>query len=410
MRRFVEAGQFEQAWRAAQAQPQLVGDVHFDFLYGVAAVNVGRVAEGLLALERHLAAVPANDRARLELARGYFLLGEYARARSEFEFVLRYNPPAGVRANIAGFLQAMQVREATDRRATARVYAELGAGRDNNVNGGTFRDELQLVFGNVSLVGSPSQQVADDFAQLALGGQQVLRVSNRLSVFGGVDLDHRANREQSLYDQTNGAVNIGFTNLAGQALWRATLAASQLRVGGDRYRDLLSLGVDANWSPGPDSSLMAFVQYGEQRHAAAEEVRDGRGTTLGAMFTRSFGGVASAPSVGLRLSWTQEKNLRLRRDLDREMPLLRLFASFAPAERLRIAVGLTAWQQRYGAADIGFGSVRRDTGSSVDLVASLAIDERWSLRAEAATWRNRSNQDLYDSNRRAASLKLRYQF
>src|SRR5687768_7354492 len=114
LRRQVEASQFEQAWATAQANPQLIGDVHFDFLYGVAAINTGRVAEGLLALERHLAAVPANDRARLELARGYFLLGDYPRARAEFDFVLRYNPPAGVRNNIAGFLQAMQAREAGD--------------------------------------------------------------------------------------------------------------------------------------------------------------------------------------------------------------------------------------------------------------------------------------------------------
>ena len=124
IRRQVEASQFGPAYATAQANPQLIGDVHFDFLYGVAAINVGRVPEGLLALERHLAAVPANDRARLELARGYFLLGEYTRARSEFEFVLRYNPPAGVKSNIAGFLQAMQTREAADRRATARFYAE----------------------------------------------------------------------------------------------------------------------------------------------------------------------------------------------------------------------------------------------------------------------------------------------
>jgi tetratricopeptide (TPR) repeat protein len=117
IRRQVESSQFDQAYQTAQSNPQLHGDVHFDFLYGVAAINVGRVAEGVLALERHLAAVPANDRARLELARGYYLVGEYARARSEFEFVLRYNPPAGVRENIARYLQAMALRENASRAA-----------------------------------------------------------------------------------------------------------------------------------------------------------------------------------------------------------------------------------------------------------------------------------------------------
>lgn len=410
MRRQVEASQFEQAWATAQANPQLLGDVHFDFLYGVAAINVGRIPDGLLALERHLAAVPANDRARLELARGYFLLGEYTRARAEFEFVLRYNPPAGVRANINGFLQAMQVRESADRRATARLYAEAGIGHDTNVNGGTFRDELQLVFGNVSLVGSPSRQVPDDFVQAAVGGQQLLRVTNRLSVFAGADLDHRANVDERAYDLTTAGGYVGLTQLGAGALWRLTLGSTRLMVGGNRYRDTMQLAAEANVTLSPESSFMGFTQYAEQRHAVADEVRDARAVTLGGMFTRAFGDLPGSPTVGLRVSWTQEQNLRLRSDLDRDMPLVRLFASVAPLPQLRLAVGLTASRQKYGNVDIGFGTVRRDDALSGDLMANYALDERWSLRGDFLWSRNRSNQDLYDSSRKSASLKLRYQY
>lgn len=410
LRRQVEASQFEQAWATAQANPQLLGDVHFDFLYGVTAINVGRIPDGLLALERHLAAVPANDRARLELARGYFLLGEYTRARAEFEFVLRYNPPAGVRANISGFLQAMQVRESADRRATARLYVEGGLGHDTNVNGGTFRDEIQLVFGNISLVGSPSRQVPDSYAQAAIGGQQLLRVTNRLSVFAGADLDHRANADEQDYDQTTAGAYVGLTQLGAGALWRLTLGSTRLMVGGNRYRDTLQVGAEANFTPSPDLSLMAFTQYAEQRHALADEVRDARAVTLGSMVTRQFPDLPGTPSVGLRLSWTQEDNLRLRSDLDRNMPLARVFAAVTPLPSLRLAVGLTAWRQKYGNVDIGFGTVRRDDALSADMLANLALGERWSLRGDLVWTRNRSNQDLYDSSRKAASLKLRYQY
>jgi len=410
IRRQVEGSQFDQAYQTALANPQLIGDVHFDFLYGVAAINVGRVPEGLLALERHLAAVPANDRARLELARGYFLLGEYTRARSEFEFVLRYNPPAGVRANIAGFVQAMQVRESTDRRATARLYAEAGGGYDNNVNGGTFRDEISLVFGNISLAGSPSQQVADGYGQVAVGGQQLMRVSNRLSVFAGGDLDHRANSKERLYDLSNGSVYIGFTQLSGAALWRATLGTSTLLVGGNRYRDLLQLSAEANFTLSQELSVMGFAQYGEQRHAAADEVRDARATTFGAMVTYNPANLPWQPSLGLRASFTQEDNLRLRRDLAKQMPLLRVFASATPIDRLRLSLGLVAYQQKFDGQDIGFGTVREDDAVAADVVVNYALDANWSLRGDAIWAITRSNQDLYDSSRKAVSLKLRYQF
>ena len=410
MRRQVEASQFEQAWATALANPQLIGDVHFDFLYGVAAINVGRVPEGLLALERHLSAVPANDRARLELARGYFLLGEYTRARAEFEFVLRYNPPAGVRANINGFLQAMQTREGADRRATARVYAEFGIGHDTNVNGGTFRDEIVLPLATLRPLGTPSGQVPDGFAQVAVGGQHLARVTNRLSVFVGGDLDHRANFTEKAYDITNAGLYAGFSQLSASALWRVTLSGGHLQVGRNPFRDTLQLSTEASVTLTPELSVMGFAQYAEYRHADADEQRDARASTLGMTLTRGFADVPGAPSVGVRLSWAQEQNQRLRSDLSKDTALLRLFAAVTPFDALRVAAGLTGYRQMYGKEDIVFGTERKDDALGVDLMVNYTFDPRWSLRADAAWTRNRSNQDLYDSSRKSASLKLRYQY
>ena len=410
IRRQVEGSQFEQAYSTALANPQLIGDVHFDFLYGVAAINVGRFPEGLLALERHLNAVPANDRARLELARGYFLIGEYARARAEFEFVLRYNPPAGVRSNINGFLQAMQLRDAANRRSSARFYAETGAGYDNNVNGGTFRDDVFFDFGVQSLAGSPSKQVPDFFGQLALGGQQLLRVSSRLSVFAGADLDHRANSRESAYDLSSINGYIGFSQLSGLGLWRSTLTLNELRVAGDRYRDLLQVSTEANFSLSQQLSMLGFAQYGETHHSKAEERRNARITTLGLMLTQNYADAPFAPSFGARLGYTQEDNLLRVEDLNKTTTLLRLFASATPIERTRVSVGLVVYRQDFGAVGPGFDNVRRDDAVGADLVVNHALDANWSLRGEANWTITRSNQDLYDTSRKMVSLKLRYQY
>ncbi|MCU0949567.1 MAG: hypothetical protein MUC68_00560 [Burkholderiaceae bacterium] len=413
LRRLIESGQFEPAWQLAQRQPQLAGDVHFDFLYGVAAINAGRVPQGLLALERHLAVVPGNDRARLELAQGYFLLGDYARARSEFEFVLRFDPPTATRERINGFLAAMQSRQGAERRPAARLYAEVGGGRDNNVNAGTFRDEVEFLFGGLqSLSGSDSQAVADDFVHVALGGQQQMRVSARLSVFAGFDLDQQRNQEAQRFDRSNANAYVGFSNLALGALWRSTLAIGHLGVGDNRYRDLLQVGTEASWSTAPGTQLTGFAQYGEQRFAGSEAVRDGRTVSIGGMLTHSPADWPGQPSFGARLAWAQETNLaRLRDDLDKDGPLVRVFASLSPLPRWRLAVGAVWSRQTYGDVDlIGFGTRRRDDFLAVDGVLSWAIDNRWSVRAEAQWSTTRSTQDLYDSSRKTAALKLRHQF
>ena len=398
LRRLVESSQFEQAVMLGQRHPELIGDVHFDFLYGIAAVSAGRVPEGLLALERHLAAVPANDRARLELARGYFLVGEYARARSEFEFVLRYNPPAAVRRNIEGFLAAMQLRDDRRRASSARVYLEAGLGHDSNVNSGTTLDEIDLIFGTVSLADSPSQAVADGFLQLAAGAQQAWRVSPQFSVFAGADVDHREHFRERSFNQSNIAFNAGFTQLRGEALYRFTLGLGDLRVDDDSF------------TRGPQHSATAFAQDFEYRHAGADQVRDARAVTVGGSWTWGLPELAGAPQVGLRASWTVEHNSRLRDDLSRDVPLLRLFGSASPMARLRVAGGLTVYGQKYRGRDIGFGNTRSDTAVNVDLAATYALDPRWSLRAEWSSFWNRSNQDLYDTERHTLTVKTRYQY
>ena len=250
----------------------------------------------------------------------------------------------------------------------------------------------------------------DSYVQVAVGGQQQFRVSNRLSVFAGADLDLRANQRERAYDIASGGINAGFSQLTSAALWRTTLAYSVLGVGANRYRDTLSLGLDATITLGADQSLVAFAQYGEMTHAVSDEIRDARATTLGAMFTQGLPDIAMSPSVGARLSYTQEDNARLRVDLSKKMPLLRIFGSLNPMDRLRVSLGLSIYQQQYGGEDVGFGSVRRDKAWSADLVASYAISPTLSLRADAVWSGTQSNQDLYDSHRNAASLKLRYQF
>jgi hypothetical protein len=409
VRRLVESSQFDQAYQIALRNPQLIGDVHFDFVYGLAAIGSGHVPEGVLALERHLAAVPANDRARLELARGYFVLGEYARARSEFEFVLRYDPPLGVRENIARFMQAMELRDSDLARSSSRLYAEVGGGHDSNVNGGTFHPSFQLA-DSLQPLQPGSLGVSDNFMQVTAGGQKTLRVSNRLSVFAGFDLDHKQNTHQRDYDLSSANLTVGFSQIDGRWLYRGTVAYTTQLVGENRNRETIAVNGEANLNVDSVTSLTLLGQYAEYRHPAADAVRDARATTLGAMVTRSFADLWGAPSAGLRFSWTQEDNLAVRPDLGRRLPMLRLFGALSPAENWRVASGLTLLRQNYGGEDIAFGNTRSDTTTIFDLSATYALAPRWTLRGEFVAYQNRSNQELYEYKRQSIAFKSRYQY
>ena len=112
LRTLIDAGKPEEAYRLGRATPERLGDPAFDFSYGIAAVNSGHAAEGVLALERVLLRFPDNDAARVELARGYFILGEDARAREEFEAALARKPAPALALVIEEYLRYIRDREA----------------------------------------------------------------------------------------------------------------------------------------------------------------------------------------------------------------------------------------------------------------------------------------------------------
>lgn len=410
LRQQVESGKFEMAYRTAQSNPDQIGNPHFDFIYGLAAIGAGHIAEGLLALERHLSVIPANDRARLELARGYFLTGEYGRAQLEFEYVLKHDPPRDVQDNIRRYLDYMRVREGATLRSAKSLYLEFGTGHDSNLNAGTYNNTVQLITGMVPLSSPSAQAAADTYRFAAAGGQWTKRVSNRLAVFAGADVDLHDNVKAKVYNLNNYSGYIGFSYLSGSAMYRLSVSDSEMAVNGDNYRNMVSATAEAQLSIANAASMTAFAQYADASFTADNRVRDSHLTTMGASLNRMFEGVPWNPTLGLRLSATQESNLRLRDDLGRWIFSGQLSASVSPMAGLGLSAELSVQRQKYGADDLAFGSTRRDHQWGANFGASYAIDKDWLLRMELQYADNHSTQNLYDYRRRAWLLKTRYQF
>src|SRR5205085_3176353 len=136
LRALVESGRAEEAYAAFCADPDLSTRPRgFDLWCGVAAVDLGRAGEGVLASERYVLQSPDDLRARLELARAYFHAGDNVRAREEFESVAKAEPPPDVRAGIDRYLAALEAREGRYRTRKS-AYVEIGGGYDSNANAG----------------------------------------------------------------------------------------------------------------------------------------------------------------------------------------------------------------------------------------------------------------------------------
>lgn len=409
LRRLVDAGQYEAAFKLASTQTGLMGSPHFDFLMGVAAVNSGHLAQGVLALERHLAVVPANDRARLDLAKGYYDLGDYFRARQEFEFVLRYNPPKDVQANVQKYLDAMQTREVITSRTSSRSYIEIGAGSDSNVNAGTYENQIDLLTGPVFITDPASSEAKSPFVQVTGGTQWLRRVDAGLAVFAGLDFDLKHNPDATQYDTANLGAYTGFSVAKGAGLYRLTFSEGQLRVNDEKYRNTMSLTGEGQFSLGQGYSASGVAQYSELAHAQVNEVRDARMLTLGGGVQRTFQS-AWRPTLGVQVTYAKEFNLHLREDLSRKVFTTRLSLAASPTEQVSVSAGLSRQQSSFGLADIAFGTVREDTMWSADVGVNYLWNRNWLIRADLQTTDNESNQGLYSYRRTVVGLRSRYLF
>src|SRR6187402_83907 len=87
------------------------GDPDFDTVLGIAANETGQFTRAVFALERVLAVQPGNSRARAELGRALFSVGDTKASRQVLMETKRDDIPAEAAATIDQFLQVIDQAE-----------------------------------------------------------------------------------------------------------------------------------------------------------------------------------------------------------------------------------------------------------------------------------------------------------
>ena len=406
----LDQGKAAEAYALAKKNPGEIGNPGFDFYFGIAAIDSGHAGEGVLALERYVVNFPDNLEARLELARGYFVLGEDSRAREEFNAVLKSNPPPGVAANIERFMSALDSRQSSYRTTTG-VFAEIGYGHDTNVNGGVGSAGIVVpVFGSVR-VGTTGVKAAADFSWLALGAEIIHPLAPGLAVFANGRIDGKYNNGElaSLFDQNNIAVNGGMTYLQDKNLFRATASHATVEVDHKRFRDVDGLSGELSHQIDELQSFGPFIQWARLSYTGDNQPRDADLYAAGINYRKAFIGPYQ-PLLTLSANISEEANRRNRPDLGRDMYGVRAAVALTPAPKWFASMGLGYQLSKYSAPDALLQTVRKDNYYSFDATLGYAFTRKLSLRGEVVLSDNKSNIALYEYNRNLYGVKLRYDF
>jgi len=404
MKLLIEQGRAAEAYTLGLQHEDMLGQPLFDYYFGIAAVEAGRMTLGVLALERFMLQDPTNDLARLELGRAYYLLGDYARAVREFEAVLAKSPPFSVQITIRRLLAAM--RDSNSRAINGSLFLEGGFGWTSNANSGVASPDITLpFFGDVKLDNTALATASE--LQKILAGATV-----NAPIVGKIEAALSTSAVGIRYGRAKGYdIAIGSTTLAvghvSDSL-TATLGptGTYALLNGEKFR--WSYGVMGKISYQLTNSLFANAEVSQQtlRYAGLNRNRSGK------LFTASVGmqkriALPLSPVLTVDGYYAIDNNSRQRPDFSRRIKGGHAGIIVLPSKQTVATLGYGLARWRYSGPDPLFGTKRRDWFHSIDASVRVFLQPSLSIRLEGQIAHDDANLPLYRFKQRQVALVLR---
>jgi tetratricopeptide (TPR) repeat protein len=404
----VRAGRFAEAYKLLEPlEDRLAGNLKFDYLLARSALESGYASKASFIYERILAVEPNYVGVRLEMGRAYLALGDYARAKLEFETVLRFeNLPADLRQQAEIYGKAAD-EYISGKKTVAIGYLEYSYGYDSNPQSVTRISPVELVAIGVSLPIDPPR--GDHYQALTAGGEVIHALSERTTVFAGGDARARKHREIEAADWGTLDGRFGFGYSAGAHNTRVALTAGRFWLDDTKTRDSGGMTLDYRYLVSRQDQLTVGLN-GSRNKFLTESLRtddyDLYQGTLGWL----HGAADGRGAAGLSLVFGAERETEGRIGGDKAFAGLRVTLQRSLTSRL--GAFLLAGAQRGVFSEVNplFGTEREDELYDVVTGVSWSIAKGWSLRGQLLYLENDSNQDLYEYDRTDVSLNLRVDF
>lgn len=408
----VEGGDYVEAYDlASEHVGEHAGDPRFDFYYGIAAVETDRLSEGVFALERVLIAQPGSDRARLELARAYFLQGNDRRARREFRTVRAHDPPADVDAQIERYLLAIQ-RRADQYETTFSGYVELGGGYDSNVNSATAEESVDTILGPVGL-SRDSQETSDSFGRFEGRARVSHPVAPDVNLIGELGGRGRFYTDE---DQFNtGTLDGRLGALLRRSDWQlqGTVNVGRFYLDGDAYRDQTGVNGSYRLSLSDRSTASLSLDVVDFEYDT-REVLDSTLWLIGGGLTHSLQSDLR-PTLSARVFFGAEEaddgdSTRAQADAERDIVGvqggLRMWLNPEWTFRGSAEARLSEYEEPGSL----FSEARDEEYYGLDLALDWRPDARWRIGPHLRYSSNQSNNNLYEYDRTEFQVRARYDF
>lgn len=392
------------------------GDVDFDTLFGIAALDAGKPDRATLAFERVLALNPNAAGVRLDMARAYFALGDFPRARQELDTVAENNPPPAAQAVIDKYRRAIEDRERA-RRTTVNTYVEGFGGYDNNITS-VVRDFTNAVLATYNLPGfQPTGNAirrSSGILGAAAGVELTHQASEAVSLNAAADIRHRDVLSAGKYSSDQLDLRGGVSYTQGANLYRGGVTMQGFRQRTDLpTADRNAIGLNAEWrhafGPSDQASLFGLLTRQRFPDIAVNNVNT---VALGGGWLHQFDGARKPLLYASLLGGQDNAQNKLANGADNSKRFVnaRLYGQLAvnEASDLFASLGLLYRKDRSAFArssNVAFG---HDHTIDVTLGWNWRAAKDWTVRPQFAYIENRSNVALSEYHRTEFMVMVRY--
>jgi len=400
------------AWTLlAPLEAELAGNIDYDYLLGVAALDTGRATESTFIFQRILAQDPLFAGARMELARAWFELEQYTIADKEFQLLEETDPPppANVASIIADYRGAINRLRSTNK-GIWYGFTEFEGGYSNNANGATKLNS----FLNFPL-NENSRQTESPFYGVLFGGQFSKLLTPRWNWRTSLSLQDRRYIDLDIVNLQQGVIGTLLEYSAGTWGVGTGLTSSYARLDAKFNNYLVGLDVNGWKRLGQHWQIKGGVRGAMQRYANRLSFRDVNQLLLNASVERQFhDGRQTAASLSLLggREWAQEADGRGNKPYGRDLSGAQFSVSSQLNPITRISLNGGVLYSKFNGPFFNAPD-REDRLSNIAIVlqwAELPGLSKWRLRNHWGYARNASDTVLFEYESFEVGFSLRREF
>lgn len=408
----LKAGSAEEAYQLLEPlELQGAGDPVYDSLLGTAALESKRPSKATFVYERILAVTPEYVGIRADMGRAYFALGDFGRAKIEFETVLTFqNLPQDLRSTVEQYAKAAEAR-AQDKRTVFNGYVEMGLGHDTNISSANQAASLNYPGSALTAAGTYSPDAkSDNYATLGLGAELNHRIDEQWGLYAGGDYRGRAYNRYC--DNTCNATvdgRLGLSYAGGPWLLRTGLVGGNYTLNNASYRDTLGLNADWRMALGSGNQISLGLSTLQAQYLARGQSNQNTQTN-----SVSAGWLTSLGEGDAIFSITANAGVELavggRDDGNKQFAGPRVLFQKNFSNTLGGYVTAGASFSRYSGINTLYNLNREESLYDLALGLTWTMSRGLSLRPQLSYVKNVSNAELYSYDKTDASINLRLDY